>query len=120
VHEIGFAEGIVATARARAGGREVTGVRVRAGVRHRLDAESLQQAMTMVATGTELADATLDLVTVPVEVSCRACGDRAELVDELPVCPACGSSDVGLSGGDMLVLESLTFAEPVAASSPDA
>jgi hydrogenase nickel incorporation protein HypA/HybF len=47
------------------------------------------------------------VVVVPVDGHCRACGQDWEAEDQLPLCPGCGSTDVTLTGGDELVLESL-------------
>ena len=49
MHEYGLAEGVLATVRQRADGRTVAGIRVRFGVRHAVDAESLSQAFGFVA-----------------------------------------------------------------------
>ena len=114
MHEYGLAEGVLATVRQRAGGRKVAGIKVRFGVRHAVDSESLSQAFGFVAAGTEAADATVDLVTVPATVTCRTCGAAAETSDVLAVCPRCGGADVEISGGDEMTLESITY-QPVAA-----
>ena len=65
MHEYGLAEGVLATVRQRAGGRKVAGIRVRFGVRHAVDSESMEQAFGFVAEGTEAAGARVELVTVP-------------------------------------------------------
>ena len=67
MHEFGLCEGVVDAVRQRAGGRQVTGVRVRFGVRHAVDEESLVQAFSMLAEGTESAGAAVELVTVTSE-----------------------------------------------------
>ena len=55
----------------------------------------------------EGADA--ELVLLPVRAGCGGCW-RAWECDELPsVCPACGSVDIELVGGDELVLESIEY-----------
>ena len=55
MHEYGLAEGVLASVRQRADGRKVAGLRVRFGVRHAVDEESLAQAFSFVAEGTEAA-----------------------------------------------------------------
>ena len=95
--------------RQRAGGREVAGIRVRFGVRHAVDAESLAQAFSLVAEGTEAAGATVELITVPATLTCHACGHSADTTDLLAVCPRCAGTDVKLTGGDEMVLESVTY-----------
>jgi Zn finger protein HypA/HybF involved in hydrogenase expression len=47
----------------------------------------------------------LDLVTVPVRVSCPACGRQAKATEPIAVCPACGMPGPDLTGGDELILE---------------
>ncbi|HKT04953.1 MAG TPA: hydrogenase maturation nickel metallochaperone HypA [Rugosimonospora sp.] len=109
MHEYGLAEGILDAVQARAGGRRVRRVRVRAGARHGVDSESMAQAWQLVAAGTEAADAALDLVPVPIRLHCRECGHEADTADLLAVCPQCTSADVALAGGDELTLESIGY-----------
>ncbi len=114
MHEIGFAESIIASATRRAGTRPVSGLRVRAGVRHALDLDSLEQAIQLVGAGTPFQNARLDLVTLPIGINCHTCGVASESMERLPACPACGSVDVDAEGGDELILESLTYADDAA------
>jgi len=109
MHEFGLAEGVLDTVRQRAAGRPVRRVKVRAGIRHGVDEESMAQAFSFVAAGTEADGAALDLVTVPVRVTCRACGEARDTYDVLAVCISCGADTVDLTGGDELVLESLEY-----------
>ena len=110
MHEFGLCEGVLDSVRQRAAGRPVAGLRLRVGVRHAVDEASMTQAFQLCAEGTEAAGASLDLVFVPARVSCRACGAQSETADALAICPRCHSADVQVSGGDELVLESLTYA----------
>jgi len=115
MHEYGLCEGVLDAVRARARGRQVAAIRVRFGVRHAVHADSLADAFESVAAGTEAADATVELVTVPARVTCRDCGSSADTTDLLAVCPRCASTDVELSGGDEMTLESVTYLpEPAA------
>jgi len=116
MHEYGLCEGVLDTVRQRAGGRKVAGIRVRFGVRHAVVEESLVQAFSFVAAGTEAAGAVVELVTVPATIDCRDCGLRAETTDVLAVCPRCGGDDVAISGGDEMTLESITY-EPTGSPS---
>lgn len=112
MHEVGLCEGIVAAVSRRAGDRPVARVRVRAGVLLRVVEPSLQQAFTLLAAGTSAADATVELVEVPAQLRCQACRHQAETRDALATCPQCGSGDVVLTGGEELLLESITLREP--------
>jgi len=116
VHEFGLCEGVLEAVQTRAAGRQVTWVRVRCGVRHAVDPASMAQAFSMVAAGTEAADATLEVVTVPATVTCRDCGTASESTDLLPVCPRCASTNVDMSGGDDLILESVRYDQPATTS----
>lgn len=111
MHEFGLCEAIVEAVERRAQGRRVNGVRVRIGTLHRVVGPALDQAFEMAATGTVAADAAVELVVVPVHATCRECGHETESDDPLPVCAECGSTDVELTGGDELILESIRIAE---------
>ena len=110
MHEFGLCEGVLDAVRTRAAGRPVSSIRVRCGVRHAVDPESMRQAFGFIAAGTEADGAAVDVVTVPAIVSCRGCGATGETADLLAMCPRCEGSDVEVSGGDELVLESIRYA----------
>jgi hydrogenase nickel incorporation protein HypA/HybF len=110
MHEIGMCEGLVDLIDQRAAGRRVTGVKLRVGARHAVVPGALDQAFALIADGTVAQDAAVDLVVTPATVYCRACERRSESAEILPVCPGCGGTDVDVTGGDELVLESLRFA----------
>ncbi len=109
MHEYGVCEGVL-DAGPRARPRpQVAAIRVRFGVWHAVDADSLSHAFESVAAGTEAADAAIELVTVPARITCRGCGTSADSTDLLAVCPRCASTDVELTGGDEMTLESVTY-----------
>ena len=109
MHEYGLAEGVLATVRQHADGRKVAGIRVRFGVKHAVDEESMTQAWGFVAEGTEAEGAAVALVTVPATLSCQDCGLTAEPRDVLAVCPRCAGENVEITGGDEMTLESITY-----------
>jgi hydrogenase nickel incorporation protein HypA/HybF len=111
VHEYGIAESILAAVEGRADGRRIRRARVQVGAMLRVAEPSINEAFAMVAAGTVAEGARLDLVTLPVRLTCRACGNTATSVDPYAVCPACGDTDVDTEGGDDLVLESIQLAE---------
>jgi len=110
MHEFGLCEGMLEAVRKRAAGRPVAGIRVRCGVRHAVDDAAMTQAFALIAAGTEAADASVELVTVPATVTCRDCGGVDETTDPLAVCKRCGGLNVEVSGGDELTLESIRYA----------
>ncbi len=109
MHEHGICEGLVDLIEQQAAGRKVTGVRLRIGARHAVVDQAFDQAFAMAADGTAAAGAKLDLVVTPMTVTCRACGRHSESTDPLAVCSGCGGSDVDLSGGEEMVLESIVL-----------
>lgn len=114
MHEYGLCEGILDTVRRRAAGRPVRRVLVRIGVKHAASPEPMALAFAVVAAGTEAADARLELVAVPARLACRDCGARAETLDLLALCPACGRDRVDLDGGDELTLVEVEYAAAAA------
>jgi len=112
VHEFGLCEGVLEAVKTRAAGRPVAGIRVRCGVRHAVDPDAMAHAFGLVATGTEADGAAVEVVTVPATVTCRDCEIASDSADQLAVCPRCGGANVEISGGDELVLESLSYARP--------
>lgn len=112
MHEIGYVESLLPVLEARADGRTVTGLGVRAGVLHRLVDASFRQAFEMVAAGTLAESATVELVQVPVEVTCAACNEVAQADQHVALCPNCGSANVDNLNGDEFTLHWVAFDEP--------
>jgi hydrogenase nickel incorporation protein HypA/HybF len=114
MHEIGLVETFLDAVQQRAAGRPVTSVRVRIGALHHVVGPALVQAFALVAAGTVAEGASLDLVTVPVRVSCAACGQQFKSTELVATCPACGTPGPDVSGGDELILESIRVSNAVA------
>ena len=109
MHELGLCSSIVDAVARRAGERPVARVVVRVGRLHHVHPEAFDQSCAVAATGTVAEGAAAELVLLPVRARCSACGDAWD-GEEIPFsCPACGSIDVALTGGDELVLESVEY-----------
>ncbi|MFF0577758.1 hydrogenase maturation nickel metallochaperone HypA [Streptosporangium saharense] len=119
MHEFGIAEAVLDAVERRAQGRKVARLRVRAGAMLRITGPAFEQAFTMVAPGSVAEGAATDLVVIPARLACRTCGGDEETYDALAVCGGCASTDVDLSGGDELTLESIEFEEVVSHVSGD-
>ncbi|MFF5210887.1 hydrogenase maturation nickel metallochaperone HypA [Streptosporangium sp. NPDC000396] len=111
MHEFGIAEAILAAVEQRADGRRVRRARVHAGALLRITEPAINHAFATVADGSVAEGAQVDLVIVPVRLSCRSCGRTAESADPFATCPECGGIDIDTEGGDDLVLESIQMAE---------
>lgn len=107
MHEFGLCEAILEAVERRAAGRQVQRVRVRVGTLHRVAEPALDQAFSMVATGTVADGAAVDLIVIPVRATCSSCGAVTESEDVVAVCPACGAVEPDMVGGDELTLESI-------------
>ncbi len=116
MHEVGLVDGIVEAVQRRAGERPVARIRVRIGTLHRAVQGPMDQALELVAAGTVVEGAVLDLVQVPVTVTCQDCARTSESEDLTPFCEACGSFAIEHTGGDELTLESIEYRAPVGAA----
>lgn len=119
MHEVGLVDGIVEAVQRRAGERRVAGFRVRIGTLHRAHQGPMDQALELVAAGTNLEGAVMELVQIPVTMTCRSCATVETSEDVGAVCTACGSTEIDHAGGDELTLESVEYvaaAEPVASA----
>lgn len=114
MHEFGLCTGIIDAVQRRAAGRPVARVRVRVGVLHRVVDEAFQQAFAHAAAGTEAANASVDLVVIPVQAVCRTCEAPVASSDIVVVCPTCGGVDLEITAGDELVLEAIEYQDPAA------
>lgn len=110
MHEFGLCEDVVAAVERRAAGREVVAFTVRIGAMHRVSTDAFDSAFEQVRAGTVAAGAAPEVIVVPATMRCNDCGARSETLDPLHVCASCGSPDIALTGGDELVLESVTLA----------
>jgi hydrogenase nickel incorporation protein HypA/HybF len=110
-------ESILEAVERRAHGRRVAAVTVRVGVLQRVWKPAFDQCFEMVAAGTLAEGARVDLVVLPVHSACRQCGASAESYEQPLACANCGSTDLDVSGGDELLLESIRVDRETAAAS---
>lgn len=105
VHELSLCESIHDIVARAAGGRPVRTVHLTVGHLRQAVPESLVFCWAMATEGGVLAGSSLEIEEVPVTLSCRDCGVRSELADDLlMVCPACASIAVEpLTGTELLV-----------------
>jgi hydrogenase nickel incorporation protein HypA/HybF len=107
VHELSIADAIVAIASDHAQGRRVLAVDVRVGRLRQVVPDALEFAFEVVAAGTGIAGAALNVEHVPARVLCAGCNAES-IQDGFPLtCTRCGSLDVEIVAGDELLVESL-------------
>lgn len=98
-------ESVVSAVRERLPGSRVVRVRLEIGTLAGVVSDSVRFCFEIVAAGTELEGADLEIVEPPGVVHCRQCDAVVELRDTVLLC-SCGSADLEvLSGTEMLIKE---------------
>lgn len=107
MHEMAYAEGILAVALDVADGQEVRRIQVRIGALHRIVADSLQFSFQVAAQDTPAAEAELEMHEVPARVRCQSCGVESA-AGTLPLqCGACGAFDVEVAAGEEVLVDAV-------------
>jgi hydrogenase nickel incorporation protein HypA/HybF len=115
MHELAIAAAIVRIASHHAHGRPVHAVHVAVGHLRQVVPGALAFSFELVAAGTPVEGARLELRELPAVVRCRACGVESEQ-DGFPLtCRACGGVDVEVIGGEELSVEALEIEAEVMA-----
>jgi hydrogenase nickel incorporation protein HypA/HybF len=113
MHELAIAQSVVAIAGRHAGGRRVASVQLKVGHLRQVVPSALTFAFELVAEGTALEGARLDLEVVPAAGTCRTCGADTVLPDFPLCCARCESLDVEVTGGEELLVDSLELEETI-------
>jgi hydrogenase nickel incorporation protein HypA/HybF len=74
--------------------------------------DSLRFAMELLAPGTVVESAQIDIRQPKAVCCCTACGGRTEIDDLLADCPRCASGEVTIEGGREMMLESIELEDP--------
>ena len=116
MHELSIADAVVSIACDHANGRRVTSVEVKVGRLRQVVPDALEFAFQLVAVGTAVEGAALEIDHVTPRVWCARC----ELGSDAPTfplaCAGCGDVDVDVVAGDELLVESLELEdEPLTA-----
>lgn len=75
------------------------------------DTSQLQAAFDAASHGTTAEGAALDIVTVPIEATCRCCGIKSEVSRMDAACESCGSRDLEFVSGPEVVVHDVTVTE---------
>lgn len=106
MHELAITESIVESVQERLGDVRVRRLNLEIGKLSGVVPDSVRFCFDVVAAGTNLEGAVLEIVEPAAKADCRACGRTFELDGWLPLCP-CGSADVEVLGGRELRIESV-------------
>ena len=111
MHELAIAESVVEIARRHAAGRQVTKVYLKVGHLRQVVPSALTFSFELVAQGTPVEGAELEVEEIPATGKCRECGAESQLVEFPLQCVACGAFDLEIVQGEELYVESLELEE---------
>jgi hydrogenase nickel incorporation protein HypA/HybF len=107
VHELSIAQSIVDAVVEKMGDQRVTSVRVEIGKLSGVVADSVLFCFDLVADGTVVAGARLDIVQPSGTARCRDCAREFEVNDPIVLCPGCDSAYVDVLSGRELRIRSV-------------
>jgi hydrogenase nickel incorporation protein HypA/HybF len=111
LHELSIAESVVQIASRHANGRRVTKVWLKVGHLRQVVPSALTFGFELVAEGTPVEGAELELENVPATGLCSDCGVESRLQSFPLQCGVCGGFDLELLSGEELFVESLELEE---------
>ena len=114
MHELPIAQEIVNIASRHAAGRAVRTVELRVGHLRQVVPSALSFSFELVAVGTCVEGAGLELRLVSAAGRCRQCGGTGVLSVFPLRCEFCAGFDLEIVAGDELIVESIELAEEVA------
>ena len=111
MHELSIAESIVQIANRQADGRRVTRVYMKIGHLRQVVPSALDFSFGLVAEGTTVEGAELEMEEIPAVGMCRTCEAENGLWAFPFQCQACGGLDLEILRGEELLVESLELEE---------
>jgi hydrogenase nickel incorporation protein HypA/HybF len=111
LHELSIAESVVRVASRQADGRRVTKVQMKVGYLRQVVPSSLTFGFGLLAEGTPVEGAELEIEQVPAEGRCRGCGAESILSGFPLQCQRCGGFELEIFKGEELMVDSLELEE---------
>lgn len=111
MHELSIADSVVRIAARQAGGRRVTKVRMEVGHLRQVVPSTLAFSFELVAQGTLVEGAELEMKEIPVTGRCLDCGLESALGGFPLQCRGCEGFELEILRGEELVVESLELEE---------
>ncbi len=106
MHEMGLTQSIVAIVAEQARGRKVKRVTLEIGRLAAVMPDAIRFCFDVVAQGSALDGAVLDIIEIPGRAHCLDCGSEVMLVDIVGRC-GCGSRNLERLAGDELNIKSM-------------
>ena len=111
MHELSIAASVVEIVSRHAAGRRVTRITLKVGHLRQVVPSALTFSFDVVAAGTPVEGAELEIEAVPAVGACRRCGMESHLPAFPLQCQACGGFDLQIVAGEELIVESLELEE---------
>ncbi|MPZ65381.1 MAG: hydrogenase maturation nickel metallochaperone HypA [Pseudonocardiaceae bacterium] len=109
MHELSITQSVVTTVSERLPDATVRRIRLEIGRLSGVAADSVRFCFDMVAEGTPLDGAVLEITESSGRARCRSCGEEFEVNDLLALCD-CGSADLELLAGQELLIKEVEVA----------
>ena len=116
MHELAIADSVVQIASRHADGRQVKKVYLKVGHLRQVVPSALAFSFELMAQGTPVEGAELEIENVPARGKCRECAPESRLESFPLQCGACGAFDLEIVQGEELYVESLELEEQPAAN----
>ncbi len=113
MHELGITRNLVAIVSEKAAGKRVLRVWLEIGARSAIMPDAVRFCFDVVAHGTVLEGAALDILRIEPGVQCEDCGAYAASVEQAVDCKQCGSAKLRRRSGDELNIKAMEV-EPCA------
>jgi hydrogenase nickel incorporation protein HypA/HybF len=111
LHELAIAESVVTIASRQADGRRVTKVQMKVGYLRQVVPSALAFGFGLLAEGTPVEGAELEMEQIPAVGRCRLCGVENRLGSFPLQCENCAGFDLEILEGEELIVESLELEE---------
>lgn len=109
MHELSITQSVVDAVSERMPDATVKRIRLEIGRLSGVVADSVRFCFDMVAEGTPLDGAVLEIIESSGRARCRSCGDEFEVNDLLALC-RCGAADLELLAGEELLIKEVEVA----------
>ncbi len=115
MHELSIVEALMAQVEEEVmqvdGGGQVTRVSLIIGRLSGVNCDSIRFAFELLAPGTLLESAKLEIAEPQAKCVCQDCGATSEIDRMVGQCPSCASQDIIIQGGTELVLQTIDLEE---------
>ncbi len=111
LHELSIAESVVQIASRQSNGRRVSKVQMKVGHLRQVVPSALAFSFELVAEGTPVEGAELEMEQVPAAGWCHGCGVESQFGSFPLQCRECGGFDLEILKGEELLVESLELEE---------